>query len=71
MAKLIMWNLMTLDGFVAPGHVATVVGTRPFEFITLNGKLTMYARKDATDQLRKLNAVTAAVCTGGRRWRCS
>jgi hypothetical protein len=32
--------------------------TRPFEFINLNGKLTMYARKDATDQLRKLNAVT-------------
>jgi hypothetical protein len=38
--------------------------TRPFEFITLNGKLTMYARKDATDQLRKLNAVTV---TGIRR----
>lgn len=32
--------------------------TRPFEFITLNSKLTMYARKDATDQLRKLNAVS-------------
>jgi hypothetical protein len=32
--------------------------TRPFEFITLNGKLTMYARKDATDQLRKLNGVS-------------
>jgi hydrogenase expression/formation protein HypD len=24
---------MSLDGFVGPGHVATVVGTRPFEFI--------------------------------------
>ena len=32
--------------------------TRPFEFISLNGKLTMYARKDATDQLRKINAVS-------------
>ena len=32
--------------------------TRPFEFLNLNGKLTMYARKDATDQLRKLNAVS-------------
>lgn len=32
--------------------------TRPFEFIALNGKLTLYARKDATDQLRKLNAVS-------------
>ena len=26
--------------------------TRPFDYITLNGKLTLYARKDATDQLR-------------------
>jgi hypothetical protein len=32
--------------------------TRPFEFIALNGKLTLYARKDATDQLRKLNGVS-------------
>jgi hypothetical protein len=32
--------------------------TRPFEFINLNGKLTMYARKDATDQLRRLHGVT-------------
>lgn len=26
--------------------------TRPFEYITLNGKLQLYARKDCTDQLR-------------------
>lgn len=26
--------------------------TKPFEYITLNGKLTLYARKDATDQIR-------------------
>jgi hypothetical protein len=32
--------------------------TRPFEFHNLNGKLVMYAKKDATDQLRKLNAVS-------------
>lgn len=32
--------------------------TRPLEYITLNGKLTLYARKDATDQLRKLNSVS-------------
>ena len=31
--------------------------TRPFDYIKLNGKLTLYARKDATDQLRKINAV--------------
>ena len=32
--------------------------TKPFDFINLNGKLTLYARKDATDQLRKLHGVS-------------
>lgn len=27
--------------------------TKPFEYITLNGKLTLYARKDCTEQLRR------------------
>ena len=31
--------------------------TRPFAYIRLNGKLTLYACKDATDQLRKINGV--------------
>ena len=32
--------------------------TRPFDYITLNGKLTLYAKKDATDQLRNLHSVS-------------
>ena len=32
--------------------------TRPFDYITLNGKLTLYAKKDATDQLRKRDGVS-------------
>jgi hypothetical protein len=32
--------------------------TKPFQFITLNGKLTMYALKGATDQLRAVNGVS-------------
>jgi hypothetical protein len=32
--------------------------TRPFEYISLNGKLTLYARRDATDQLRKVNGIS-------------
>jgi len=32
--------------------------TRPFDYITLNKKLTLYARKDATDQLRKINDIS-------------
>lgn len=35
--------------------------TRPFEFIQLNGKLVLYARKDATDQLRALKNVTVEI----------
>jgi hypothetical protein len=37
--------------------------TRPFEFHNLNGKLVMYAKKDATDQLRRINGVTVTNLT--------
>ena len=32
--------------------------TRPFEFQTFQGKLVLYARKDATEQLRKIHGVS-------------
>ena len=32
--------------------------TKPFDYMNLNGKLTLYAKKDATDQLRKINSVS-------------
>jgi len=32
--------------------------TRPFEFITLNGRLVMYVKREATDQLRNLHGVS-------------
>lgn len=32
--------------------------TQPFSYITLNGKLTLYARKDAADQLRRVHGVS-------------
>jgi len=35
--------------------------TRPLEYITLNGKLTLYARKDCTDQLRKIHGVSITI----------
>lgn len=35
--------------------------TRPFEFITLQGKMVMYARKDATDQLRRMQNVSLRI----------
>jgi hypothetical protein len=43
-------------------HVCESLGlnpaTQPFSYITLSGKLTLYARKDATEQLRKLHGIS-------------
>lgn len=35
--------------------------TKPFDYIMLNGKLTLYAKRDATDQLRKIHAVSIQI----------
>ena len=35
--------------------------TKPFDYITLNGKLTLYAKRDATDQLRRQYGVSVAI----------
>lgn len=35
--------------------------TRPLEYITLQGKLTLYARRDCADQLRKINGISIEV----------
>lgn len=35
--------------------------TRPFEFLTFQGKMVMYAKKDCTDQLRKVHGVSIRV----------
>jgi hypothetical protein len=46
-------------------RVCTSVGlnplTRPLEYIRLNGKLVLYARRDATDQLRKIHNVSVKI----------
>src|SRR5262245_34261111 len=35
--------------------------TRPFEHLSINGTLTLYARKDATDQLRRLHGISVEI----------
>jgi len=40
--------------------------TKPFEYIRLNGKLTLYPRRDATDQLRKIHGVALQIVS--RDW---
>ena len=35
--------------------------TKPFEYMKLQGKLTLYARKDCTEQLRKLHGISISI----------
>jgi len=35
--------------------------TKPFDYITLNGKLTLYARKDCTEQLRNMRKLSLKI----------
>jgi hypothetical protein len=43
-------------------HVCTSLGlnplTQPFSYLNLDGKIVLYARKDATEQLRRVNRVS-------------
>jgi hypothetical protein len=47
------------------GQVCESIGlnplTRPFEYIVLNGKEVLYARKDCTDQLRRIHGITITI----------
>jgi hypothetical protein len=40
--------------------------TRPFQYITLSGRLTLYATRDAADQLRKLHGVSIRITSRER-----
>jgi hypothetical protein len=40
--------------------------TKPFDYLTLSGRMVLYARKDATDQLRSLKGVSVQI-TGRER----
>jgi hypothetical protein len=35
--------------------------TQPFAYITLSGKLTLYAKRDAADQLRKIHGISISI----------
>lgn len=40
--------------------------TRPFEFIKLNGRTVLYAKKDCTDQLRKIHNISVRITSRER-----
>ncbi|CAI8949108.1 Restriction endonuclease [Brevibacillus sp. IT-7CA2] len=37
--------------------------TKPFDYIQLNGKLTLYAKRDCTDQLRKMHGISIVIAS--------
>jgi len=65
---VIQGNLASLSSVQRASYYAKVCDslglnpyTRPFEYITLNQRLVLYARKDATDQLRALRKVSLTI----------
>jgi hydrogenase expression/formation protein HypD len=56
---------LRLDGFIGPGHVSTVVGARPFEFIPTDyGKPIVIAGFEPLDILQAISMVLRQIAEG-------
>ncbi len=56
---------LRLDGFIGPGHVSTIVGVRPFEFIPAEyGKPLVTAGFEPLDILQAIRMIVAQLSTG-------
>ena len=56
---------LRLDGFIGPGHVSTVVGARPFEFIPADyGKPVVIAGFEPLDILQSVQMILAQLAEG-------
>jgi hydrogenase expression/formation protein HypD len=56
---------LRLDGFIGPGHVSTVVGARPFEFIPADyGKPIVVAGFEPLDVLQAIDMILAQLAEG-------
>jgi hydrogenase expression/formation protein HypD len=56
---------LRLDGFIGPGHVSTVVGARPFEFIPADyGKPLVVAGFEPLDVLQAVRMILAQLAEG-------
>ena len=64
---------LRLDGFIGPGHVSTVVGARPFEFIPAEyGKPVVISGFEPLDVLQSVQMILApARARAAARWRTS
>jgi hydrogenase expression/formation protein HypD len=56
---------LRLDGFIGPGHVSTVVGARPFEFIPANyGKPIVVSGFEPLDIMQSIHMILAQLAAG-------
>ena len=56
---------LQLDGFIGPGHVATVVGARPFEFIPADyGKPSSISGFEPLDLLQSVQMIVRQLAEG-------
>jgi hydrogenase expression/formation protein HypD len=56
---------LRLDGFIGPGHVSTVVGARPFEFIPADyGRPVVIAGFEPLDILQAIHMILAQLAEG-------
>jgi hydrogenase expression/formation protein HypD len=56
---------MRLDGFVGPGHVSTVIGCRPYEFIARDyGKPVVVPGFEPLDILQSIHRILRQLATG-------
>ena len=56
---------LRLDGFIGPGHVSTIVGVRPFEFIPADyGKPLVTAGFEPLDILQSIRMILAQLADG-------
>ena len=63
---------LRLDGFVGPGHVSTVVGARPFEFIPADyGKPIVVSGFEPLDILQAIHMILRSSPRAAARSRTS
>jgi hydrogenase expression/formation protein HypD len=58
---------LRIDGFIGPGHVSTVIGARPFEFVPRNyGRPLVISGFEPLDVLQSIRMLLAQLAEGRR-----
>ena len=63
---------MRIDAFIGPGHVSTVIGCRPYEWIARNeGKPIVVSGFEPLDVLQSMVMILRQISGARRRWKIS